>query len=199
MHGLINWSIQCFIRDTYGHAAWENSVRRAGLDFVSFEALMTYADDLTYKTIDATCAEIGKPQHDLLEDLGTYLCSHPKLMAIRRLLRFGGDTFPDFLFSLDDLADRAHLAVPDLEMPVLELRATSPGQVELRCISEYRFFGPVMVGVLRAMADDFGALVLLEHQGRSEHEDLISVEILEAGFAKGQEFSLAKESNADAH
>ena len=197
MHGLINWSIQCFVRDTYGHAVWERTVVQAGLDFTNFEALMTYADDLTVQVIDAACVEIAKPQNAFLEDLGTYLCTHPKLEAVRRLLRFGGDAFPDFLCSLDDLADRAQLALPELEMPQLDLRTTSPGNVAIRCISKYRFFGPVMVGVLRAMADDFGMLVLLEYQGRNETEDLISVEMLQAGFSEGREFTLTKSGAHD--
>ena len=189
MHGLINWSIQCFVRDTYGHAVWERTMVGAGLEFSNFEALMHYSDDLTYKVIDAACLEISKPDHVFLEDLGTYLCTHPKLEAVRRLLRFGGDTFSEFLFSLDDLADRAHLAVPDLEMPRLILRTTSPGNVAMRCNSKYRFFGPVMLGVLRAMADDYGMLVLLEYQGRNETEDLITIEMLEVDFAHGRAFS----------
>ncbi len=58
----------------------------------------------------------------LLEDLGTYLVSHPNVQGLRRLLRFGGAGFIDFLHSLDELHDRARLAVPDLDLPQLELR-----------------------------------------------------------------------------
>lgn len=192
MHGLINWSIQCFVRDTYGDSAWSGALATADIEFTNFEALMHYEDALTYQVVDAACVQIGKPQDAFLEDLGTYLCTHPKLEAVRRLLRFGGETFPEFLCSLDDLADRTHLAVPDLEMPRLSLRSTSPGNVSLRCTSKYPFFGHVMVGILRAMADDYGMLVLLEYQGRNETEDMIAIQMLEAGFSQGREFTLTK-------
>jgi hypothetical protein len=51
----------------------------------------------------------------LLEDIGTYLVTDPALEPLRRLLRFGGDTFAEFLGSLEELPDRARLAMPQLE------------------------------------------------------------------------------------
>ena len=53
MHGLINRSIQCFLRDTYGAGAWAQVVRGAGLGFDSFEAMLTYDPVLTDAVLDA--------------------------------------------------------------------------------------------------------------------------------------------------
>lgn len=95
--------------------------------------------------------------------------------ALRRLLRLGGDSFVDFLYSLDDLRDRARLAVSDLELPELELHDQAAGRFSLLCLTgapyrhdtAMRDFGHVMIGVVRAMADYYGALVVLDHCGRS--------------------------------
>ncbi len=52
-------------------------------------------------------------------------------------------------------------------------------------------FGYVMLGILRAMADDYGALVVLEHQGwQDAGEEVIQVHLLEAAFAQGRSFDL---------
>jgi hypothetical protein len=51
--------------------------------------------------------------------------------------------------------------------------------------------GHVMLGLLRAMADDYGALVLLDHQGMTEGAEVISIHILEQSFAEGRRFELA--------
>ena len=191
MHGLINRSIQCFVRDTYGAPLWQQVAASADLGFENFEALMLYDDALTYQVIRAAEVVLKKPKDSFLEDLGTYLCSHENLEAVRRLLRFGGETFPDFLCSLDDLHDRARLAVPELEMPRLDLRTNTPGLVTMRCISEYPGFGHVMVGVLRAMSDDYGTLTLLEHMGSDGGEEIITIQMLKAGHSKGRAFALA--------
>jgi len=190
MHGLINRSIQSFVCETYGAPAWEDIAVRARLGFQSFEALMSYDDQLTYDVIDAACAHLGKPRDAFLEDLGTFLCSNPRLEAVRRLLRFGGDTFSDFLCSLDDLPDRVRLAVPELEMPIIHLRASSPGYVIMRVGGDFPGFGHVLVGIMRAMADDYGTLALLEHKGNDAGEEVISIQMLQAGFSQGRSFDL---------
>ena len=48
----------------------------------------------------------------------------------------------------------------------------------------------MIVGLLRAMADDYGALVLLEHDGQSLEGEMILIELLEMSYAKGRSFDL---------
>ena len=47
-----------------------------------------------------------------------------------------------------------------------------------------------MMGVLRTMADDYGVLALLEHQGESQGVETISVSLIETKFAEGRAFEL---------
>jgi hypothetical protein len=49
----------------------------------------------------------------------------------------------------------------------------------------------VIVGLLRAMADDYGALVLLEHIGADEEGETVSIHLLETRFSTGRRFDLA--------
>ncbi len=117
--------------------------------------------------------------------------SHPSLERLRRLLRFGGVTFVDFLHSLDDLDGRCRLALPELCLPLLRLREVEPGRFVLRCETGLPGAGHVIVGLLRAMADDYGALVLLEHLGTDEMGETVSIHLLETQFAAGRRFDLA--------
>ena len=48
-----------------------------------------------------------------------------------------------------------------------------------------------MVGVLRAMADDYGTLAVLEHLGRNGDQEMISIQLLETGLFQGRAFDLA--------
>ncbi|WP_380057695.1 heme NO-binding domain-containing protein [Falsihalocynthiibacter sp. SS001] len=195
MHGLINRSIQCFTRDMYGPQLWAKVISRSEFETDNFETMLSYSDDSTFTLLDNLAKELAKSREDILEDIGTYLVSHKNVEALRRLLRFGGVTFEDFLHSLDDLHDRAKLAVSDLELPHLTLREHATGRYSLKCQSSLvgygSSFGHVMVGLLRAMADDYGALVLLEHEGRQNGVEVISIHLLESAFAEGRAFSLA--------
>ncbi|MCF6445115.1 heme NO-binding domain-containing protein [Nereida sp. MMG025] len=192
MHGLINRSIECFLRDTYGQAAWDDVARRAALPVQGFEAMLAYEDALTFDMLDAASGLLGRGRADLLEDFGTYLVAHPRVEALRRLLRFGGETFRDFLHSLDDLPDRARLAVPDLGLPHLELRDISTDRFSLRVRGDHASMGAVFVGILRAMADDYGALVFLEASAVSQTVEDIAITLLEDRFARGRDFDLSQ-------
>ncbi len=191
MHGLINRSLQCFVRDTYGQETWARVAARAGCAPEGFEALTVYDDALTEQVLAAASALLDKPREALLEDLGTYLVSHPKLEPVRRLLRFGGETFEDFLHSLGDLQGRARLAVPDLEVPKIDLCGHAPGSYTVHCRFRLEGSGYVMMGILRALADDYGALVLLDHLGRQGSAEILSVRLLDPRFSEGRQFSLA--------
>ena len=193
MHGLVNRSLQCFLRDTYGTATWERVAQTAGVGPEGFEAMLRYDDRVFDRTLDAAARVLERPHDTILEDLGTYLVSHPNLESLRRLLRFGGVTFVDFLHSLEDLPGRGRLAVPDLDLPALELVDPAPDRYVLVCRGQRPGFGPVIVGILRAMADDYGALVLIEQEaaGPDREADTIRIDLLDQSFAEGRRFELS--------
>ncbi len=191
MHGLINRSIQGFLRDTYGAATWDLVAREARLGFDSFEPMLNYDAGLTAAVLAAACKVLGRPVESVLEDLGTYLVSHPNTEAVRRLLRFGGVTFEDFLHSLEDLPERARLALPDLDLPGLELAETNYAEYRLVVEAAFAGTGQVMVGLLRAMADDYGALVLLDWAEGGAGREIIQIKLLDHRHSTGRAFDLA--------
>ncbi|MBA83954.1 heme NO-binding domain-containing protein [Thalassobius sp. S69A] len=194
MHGLVNRAIQCFVRDTYGNEIWLDIARGADLEGATFEAMLFYEDAVTDQVLAGIVRALGKPREEVLEDIGTYLVSHPQVEALRRLLRFGGVDFMDFLRSLDDLPDRARMAVSDLELPLLELHDAEANHIHLHVRSAHDGFGHVMLGVLRTMADDYGALVFLDLRHRGPGDDVIDIALVEAAFAEGRSFTLSAES-----
>ncbi|MEO0486581.1 MAG: heme NO-binding domain-containing protein [Pseudomonadota bacterium] len=194
MHGLINRALQCFLRDTYGPAMWDDIMQRADLGYSSFESMLTYEREDTQVVLDVAMDKLGKTREDLLEDLGTYLVSHENTQALRRLLRFGGDDFLAFLHSLDDLPGRARLAVPDLKLPTVELREEGDATFSIRCGPDIPGFSRVMMGVLRAMADDYGALAFLDLAEEGEEGGVVSVILLDEAFAEGRSFELARKA-----
>lgn len=191
MHGLINRSVQSFLRDTYGDAEWLAIARLGQLGLENFEPLLSYDDTLTEAMIEAAAAALGRPRETILEDLGTYLVSHPNLESLRRLLRFGGVTFVDFLHSMEDLPEHARLGLPDLNLPEFFLVDCGNGRFLLQVAPLVAGIGYVIVGLLRAMADDYGALVLLDHGGIKGGKEVVSILLLDQSYSEGRRFDLA--------
>ncbi|MCO6381581.1 MAG: heme NO-binding domain-containing protein [Vannielia sp.] len=192
MHGLVNRAVQCFVRDIYGPEAWAELGAAMGIGSRGFEAMLTYEDSVTFEMLDQLSHQRQRPVEDILEDLGTYLVAHPNTRAIRRLLRFGGQSFAELLHSLDDLPDRAGLAVPELELPALALIEVRPGRYKLEVTASHGGYGPVLTGILRALADDYGALAFLELQGGMGRHEVILIDLLDAEFAEAKQFYLGR-------
>lgn len=199
MHGLINKAIQSFLSDSFGIGTWHDIAQASGVTQYlgpdGFEAMQIYDDALTDAVLDAAATVLRRPRDSLLEDLGTYLISNERLEPLRRLLRFGGVSFTDFLYSLDDLQGRSQLAVPDLALPELAIDEAGTGAFRLTCRDCPAGFGHVMVGVLRALADDYGALAVLEHHGGDgPRDEVIGIEVHDPAFHAGRRFDLAAEA-----
>ena len=192
MHGLVNRAVESFVKDIYGQDAWQEVVRQAPLAQTGFEAMLIYDDSVTRRMLDAVARVLDRPLDVVLEDVGTYLVAHPSNEKIRRLLRFGGDSFPDFLYSLDDLPDRVWLAVPDLDFPRLELEDLDTGRYALRLSGGPVEAAHVLTGVLRALADDYGALVLIDQEDVASRSTVLTLRVADASFAEGRAFSLAE-------
>ncbi|WP_111732016.1 heme NO-binding domain-containing protein [Roseovarius amoyensis] len=194
MHGLVNQAIERFACETYDEGFWKDVCRRAGLGSCAFDAMQVYDGAITERVLDALFQTLGKGQDEVLEDIGTFLVSARASTAVRRLLRFSGTDFVDFLYSLDDLPARVRLAVPDLLLPQLELHEHAAHRFSLAVGATDGLrnrYGHVMLGLLRAMADDYGALVVLEHKGAKGNEEIIAITLLETAFAEGRNFELA--------
>ena len=192
MNGLINRAIQCFLRDGWGGAAWADTARAAGAPVSGFEPLLDYDPGLTGRLLAAAAARLDRDPDCLLEDLGTYLVSHPSRAGVRRLWRFGGPDFREFLLSLEDLPARVRLALPDLVLPSMQVR--QEGTVwHLRLGPGLPGMVAVAIGLLRAMADDYGALVLLGAAAEAEDGSAeVTVRLLDEGFAMGRDFVLGR-------
>ena len=111
---------------------------------------------------------------------------------MRRLLRFGGGDYEDFLASLEDLSGRVRLAVPDLILPELALADLGGGEYRLRAPGAPPGVTPVLSGLLRALADDYGALVLIEAGGGDDAGVELSIRLLETAFSQGRGFALSQ-------
>ena len=192
MHGMINRALQGFIVETYGKDVWAEVRTIADLRIDEFEAMLHYEDALTVSCFQAVAQTMHQDETSVLEDLGTFLITHPPLDPLRRLLRFGGASFTEFVLSLDELADRGRMAIPDIELPEISVTQRNETQFELRARWRLPGVGAILLGALRAMADDYGALAFLSLESSGEDFDCLIIEIHDSHHAEGRKFVLAE-------
>ena len=193
MYGLTNRAIQRFVTDTYGEEMWSEVASTAALGFETFEPLLIYDPTITESVINAASFELERNRGDFLEDLGQYLVTHPNSEPIRRLLRFGGACFTEFLESLEDVPERARLALPDREFPPVMLHQVGPHHFILLIEAELEGIGHIVIGALRGMADDYGVLATIEHRGRYQGSDRLTIAVHDERFSEGRQFNLVEQ------
>ncbi len=187
MDALLLRSLQGYLRDTFGQPVWLAICRRAALQFETIEPMLFYSPGTADRVAQHAADVLGRPVETVWEDMGTYLVTNPGNEGVRRLLRFGGVSFADFLHSLEEMPGRSRLAMPDLNLPELTLREIGPDRFEVHCRSDIVGIKRVLVGMLTAMADDYGALCLIE----AGPEGPILVRILDSLHSTARPFDLA--------
>ncbi len=190
MHGMINCALQGFLISTYGSGIWTEVRDQAGLPADGFEAMLRYDDAQTIHCVEAACQVLHKHPNAFLEDVGTWLVTNQRMEPLRRLLRFAGPTFLDFLHSLEELGDRGQLAMPELDLPDLTLHRLDPSSYRLSVRWGLLGAAPVFLGCLRAMADDYGALAFLHLDGIEDGAEWVHIQLLDSAFAEGRSFAL---------
>lgn len=187
MDALLLRSLEGYVRDTFGQPVWLAICRRAVLKFDTFEPMLRYDRGMADRIAAHVADELGRPVEAIWEDMGIYVVTNPGHEGVRRLLRFGGHGFVDFLHSLEEAPGRARLAMPGLDLPEITLAETARDQFDITCSSPLMGVQRVLVGMLTAMADDYGALCLID----AGEGDRISVRVLDRRHAEGRSFDLA--------
>lgn len=178
MHGLINRAIEEFLRSTYGESLVQSVADEAAVAAGRFAPL---GAGFGPAALERAAFRLSKPRSEMFEDLGGWMT---RIEPIRRLLRFSGRDFRDFLLRLDELPGRAHLVMPSIEVPRMQIEAAGHS-VWLVMLEPDEIWQHLLVGLIRGMADDYGALCLIAVEGMS-----IRIDIWDEQFAEGRLFTL---------
>ncbi len=192
MHGMINRALQGFLLETHGQETWAEVRYLSDLPFDDFESMLHYDDAITVECIAAATELMHQQPEAFLEDLGAFLVTHPLLDPVRRLLRFGGASFAEFVMSLEELEDRGRLAIPDIELPHIEVEQETSTTYLLRARWKLSGIGPILLGALRGMADDYGALAVLNLGPDDGKWETVRIVVLDTEHAAGRSFVLAE-------
>ncbi|MDO5622062.1 MAG: heme NO-binding protein [Paracoccus sp. (in: a-proteobacteria)] len=169
MQDLITRFVEDFLAQVYGESLVAAIAQDSG-----------HTPPLTLLTHAA--GRLDKPLFELIEDFGLWLA---RIEVVRRLLRFSGAAFPDFLAALGELPGRVRLVLPDLTLPDIRVRSDGPARQHLLLGGDDPAWTSLLAGLLRGMADDYGSLALIEVQGMA-----VCVDVSLDDYAAGRDFSL---------
>lgn len=193
MHGMVNRALQGFLMTTYGEEVWAEVRSQAGLSFDDFEAMLDYPDALTLACFQAAAHVLHKDQGALLEDFGIWLVTDRNLEPLRRLLRFSGGHYADFLYALEDLDERGRLVLPDLDLPRITIAQADGGRFSIAATWSLPGVGAILTGCLRAMADDYGTLAFVSLGDIADDgRERLEVQLFDARHSKGRGFALGQ-------
>lgn len=173
MHGLINRSFELFLRDCYGEDMWERVARQAKVDPRGFFLLQKSSDKVTDTLILEAATALRKEKGELIEDHGGWLTQRE---PIRRLLRFSGRDFSEFVVSLGEFPRRAQMVIPSLKVPRIAVAMPTEQSYEVTVDGSVDIWPMLLAGVLRGMADDYGALAVITVDGRDLLVDVAMTE-----------------------
>ncbi len=189
MHGMVHKGISVFVTESFGAAEWDGLCQVLGIDVDPASA--TQLNDFVATQILFNLAErTNRPKREVMEDYGMFLMTADVTSGIRRLMRFGGADFVEYIDSLEELPGRIRLAIDDFVLPPLTVTQESDTKYKVWVETKMGAFTFVLIGMFRAMADDYGTLCEIKHDKRTEKGDMISIEIFDLGFDKGRDFSL---------
>lgn len=191
MQGIFNKAFQMFLTSVYGRASWDAVAASAGMRQGDFEPMLRYAPEQSQAIIEAAAQQLERSAESLLEDMGTHLVTHRDMESLRRLLRFSGVSYVDFLNSLDELPGRARLALGEAVLPPFIVEEAAESYYYLTFDDGPDWLYPLMIGVLRGMADDYGALATVEMREDDTGETRLEILIFDANFSIGKAFDLA--------
>lgn len=183
MHGLVNRCIEAFLRNTYGSATWQQVAAEADVHPDGFLTWESSPDSITHAIVLASARRLDKSVGELLEDVGAWLSRQEQ---IRRLLRFGGANFQEFVESLRELPGRIHLVIPDLEFPGFTVLSDAPGRYRIIAEPHQPGLMRVLAGMLRVMADDYGSLAVI-----SVVRDRIDMDVVLPDYSSKRGFELS--------
>lgn len=184
MHWLIRRSVESFLRDTYGDATWQALWRvsdggKDGSPQNDPQGLIMLTD---------AARHLEKLIEDLLEDLGAWIARQER---IRRLLRFSGRSFGEFLENLEQLPDRVNLVVPDLAIPPIKIVLAKNDFLQISLDEKHSEWSYVLAGLIRVMADDYGVLGLI-----SVDATKVNVQVCDGSFSEKRSFQLVWDDRA---
>jgi hypothetical protein len=177
MYGLVNRGVQQLVESQFGAAAWVEICAKAGVNPAGFVAMESYDDAVTYRLVGALCAHTGLTAAEALETYGAYWVRYTATQGYGPLMSSAGRTLPEFLSNLDAMHSRMSATFPDFQPPSFQVEVLGPNLLRLHYWTHREGLAPMVVGLVKGLAERFGTTVEITMDRRREdgadHDELL--------------------------
>jgi hypothetical protein len=179
MYGLVNKAIKDLVEQKFGTATWRRIAAAAGFRNDEFLSMEPYDDDLTYRLVQAGCEELKLQPKDLLDAFGEFWIRYTAAEGYGELLELFGRSFEEFVGNLDAMHSRIALSMPHLKPPSFEFERRADGDHRLHYRSFRPGLAPMVVGILRGLAERFDSEVEVAHLAEASEpgHDVFSIRV----------------------
>ena len=171
MHGLVNQGIRDLAVTIGGEPMWQSIKTAAGLDIEAFVSMHSYADDVTYRLVDAASKILGIPAADVLHAFGKHWILYTAKQGYGAIFDMMGRTLPDFLGNLDAMHSRLSLSMPELRPPSFVCEQLAEDSIRLEYWSERGGLAPMVLGLLDGLAEMYEISISVTRGSRLEDGD----------------------------
>ena len=159
MYGMVNQGIQTFIVEKFGQDDWRDICSKADLSHDTFETMLTYPDDVTYRLVDVISKKYGMTSGEVLKVFGDYWVDYSASTRLGTVLRFGGRDVVQRLESLNEMHERIQSTMPHLRPPSFEFEEGDGGEHKLHYASEREGLEDMVIGLVEGLGRDSGQRV----------------------------------------
>lgn len=163
MYGLVNRAIEELVCTNYGDEVWESIKEKAEIDVDVFISMDSYADDVTYRLVNAASEVLEMPAEDILVTFGEYWTLYTAKEGYGELLKMSGTSLAEFLQNLDTMHARVGLLYPELKPPSFRCTNMSEHGMLLHYHSARAGMAPLVHGLLQGLSKMFDTPITIEH------------------------------------
>lgn len=181
MYGLVNMAVQELICTKFGPEVWTRIKSRAGVEAPEFSRMAPYPDEVTFKLVAATSQVLDIPPDQVLETFGEFWVMYTGRAGYGHLFTMTGGSLREFLYNLDNLHTRVGQNFKQLRPPSFRFDEEEGGWLRMHYESDRQGLCPMVVGLLRGLAQTFKTPVDITHpacqrRGAEHCEFLLSLQ-----------------------
>jgi hypothetical protein len=162
MYGLLNRAIEQLVVSLQGEPAWRAVCSHAGLVDAGFVSLQIYDDEITYRLLDAVSQRLNLPADQVLETFGRFWIRYTSEQGYGSMMSVGGHTLREFLGRLNTMHERVETVFPHMSLPLFRVGDIADGEYRLYYASTRTGLAPMVIGLVKGLAERFEQLVTVE-------------------------------------
>lgn len=159
MYGMVNQAVRELVVEYHGEVIWDAICAEADLTETDFESLRKYPDEVTYRLVGAASRVLSASPEAILEVFGEYWTEFAGRTSFSRLLRFGGNSFEEFVRNLDHMHAKIKFSLPELDPPSFRVADAGPGGFRLQYYSGRPGLAPLVKGMMQGVAKMYGVTI----------------------------------------